>query len=245
MGKAVELQEGISVPRAFVQCILMCLVFYLWSSPVIQPVKIMVVLFHEMSHGFTAIATGGKVLTIAVTIEEGGACETEGGIPELIVSAGYLGSMFFGGLLLYLSRFRAAIPVVFTCLTLTMATAIFTVLHDPFSRSFATALAASFIFLGLIAPAFLGSLFLQIMGTVSCLYSLIDIYLDVLSTRPLGIAVENDAAAFARLTGVSSQLVGGIWLAVSIVYFLFIMRIILRQAAAAQPEKGKAAEAQA
>lgn len=245
MGKTAELQEGISVPQAFVQCLLMCAVFYLWSSPAIQPVKIMVVLFHEMSHGFAAIATGGKVLTIAVTVEEGGVCETEGGIPELIVSAGYLGSMFFGGLLLYLSRFRGSIPIVYTCLTLTMATAIFTVLHDPFSRSFATALAASFIFLGLISPAFLGMLVLRLMGTISCLYSIIDIYWDVLASRPLGLTVENDAVAFAKLTGVSAEVVGAIWLAVSIVYFLLVMRIILRQAASPEPGEAKAASAKA
>ena len=243
MAAASECPEGVSVPHVVWQCFLMTTVFYLWSSPIIQPVKVMVVLFHEMSHGLTAIATGGKVLNILITPDEGGSCETEGGIPALIVSAGYLGSMFFGGLLLYLSRFRGCLPVVYTFLTLTVSTAIFTVLHEPYPRTFATGLAATFIFLGLLAPPFLGSFFLRVLGTVSCLYSIFDIYWDVLATRPAGEPIENDAVAFASITGVDPQLVGGLWLVLSVIYFIAIVKIIVRQGAPAVAVEGKAAPA--
>jgi hypothetical protein len=245
METASETSEGLSISQVCWQCLLMCLVFYLWYSPVIQPVKIMVVLFHEMSHGLMAVASGGRVLQIGITAEEGGACETEGGIPLLIVSAGYLGSMFFGGLLLYLSRFRRFVPIVYTLLTLTVAGAIFTVLHDHYSRTFATALAASFIFMGLLAPGILGALFLQLLGTVSCLYSIFDIYWDVLASGRSGTEVENDAAAFAGLTGVSSQTIGALWLAASVVYFLCVLKLLVRQLPGNAPEEGKAASAQA
>ena len=85
---------------------LTCLVFYLWSSPVVQPIKLMVVLFHEISHGMMALFSGGKIISILITADEGGACETEGGSETMIVTAGYLGSMFVGGMILYLSRAR-------------------------------------------------------------------------------------------------------------------------------------------
>lgn len=245
MEAASETSEGFSISQVCWQCLLMCLVFYLWYSPVIQPVKIMVVLFHEMSHGLMAIASGGQVLQIGITADEGGACETEGGIPLLIVSAGYLGSMFFGGLLLYLSRFRRLVPAVYTLLTLTVAAAIFTVLHDPYSRTFATALAASFIFMGILAPALLGALFLQLLGTVSCLYSIFDIYWDVLASGRPGYVVENDAAAFASLTGMSAQAVGALWLAISVVYFLCVLKLLIKPLPVSIPEDGKAASAPA
>jgi len=243
MATASDYPEGVSIPHVIWQCFLMTAVFYLWSSPVIQPVKIMVVLFHEMSHGLMALVTGGKVLTIMITADEGGSCETEGGAAALIVSAGYLGSMFFGGLLLYLSRFRGCVPVVYTFLTLTVVSAIFTVLHDPYSRTFATGLAAAFIFLGLLAPTILGALFLRVLGTVSCLYSIFDIYWDVLATRPGRNAPENDAIAFSSLTGVDSQLVGGLWLVISIIYFVVIVKIILRQGSPPVAVPGKVATA--
>jgi hypothetical protein len=245
MDTASETSEGLSISQVCWQCLLMCLVFYLWYSPVIQPVKIMVVLFHEMSHGLMAVASGGRVLQIGITAEEGGACETEGGIPLLIVSAGYLGSMFFGGLLLYLSRFRRFVPIVYTLLTLTVAAAIFTVLHDHYSRTFATALAASFIFMGLLAPAFLGALFLQLLGTVSCLYSIFDIYWDVLASGRPGYPAENDAAAFASLTGVSAQTVGALWLAVSLVYFLCVLKLLVKPLPGNAPPEAKPASAEA
>ena len=211
----------------FLQCSLMGVVFYLWSSPVMQPVKIMVVLFHEMSHGIVALASGGQVRSIMVTADEGGACETVGGVALLIVSAGYLGSMFFGGLLLYLSNIRGSAPIVYTLLTLVLASAIMTVLHDPYSRTFATALAGSFICIGLLAPNWVAVFFLRVLGTVSCLYSMIDIYSDILATPSTHVA-DNDATAFARLTGIPPATVGIVWLLASFVFFLVVLKSTLR-----------------
>lgn len=230
MSRTANYSETFSPFTVFLQAFLMTVVFYMWSSPVIQPIKIMVVLFHEMSHGLMALASGGEVLRIVVTADEGGACETAGGVGELIVSAGYLGSMLFGGLILYLSKIRACVPMVYSLLALILAAAIFSVLHDPYSRTFATGLAGCFIFLGLLAPVFLGVLFLRILGTVSCLYSIIDIYSDILATGAETLA-ENDAVAFSNLTGVPASTVGLIWLCVSVVFFLFVLKAIARPAA--------------
>ena len=232
MSKSPPRSEGISVTHVVLQFILICGTFALWTSPLIQPVKIMVVLFHEMSHGLMALVTGGQVTNIVITPDEGGLCETEGGAVPLIVSAGYLGSMFFGGLLLYLSKFRSSVSVVYTVLTVLLAAAIFTVLRDPFSRTFATGLAGAFIFLGLVAPTFIASLFLQLLGTVSCLYSIFDIYGDVVVSG----GVENDAQIFSDLTGVSPDLVGFVWLAISIVYFITVLRFFVLRSDASDPQ---------
>ena len=237
MARAAEYREGVSVPLIVWQSFLISAVFYMWASPVIQPVKLMVVLFHEMSHGLMALASGGRVLEILITADEGGACETEGGVALLIVSAGYLGSMFFGGLLLYLSRFKGCVPVVFTALTLTLGAAIFTVLHDPYSRTFASALAGSFIFVGILSPAVVGAFFLRILGTVSCLYSIFDIYWDILANGSSSLG-ENDAVAFSQLTGMPADVVGMMWLAVSTLYFLTVLKIIVTQGAP-PPQAGR------
>ncbi len=231
--------QRISTSEVVTQCLLICAVFYLWTSPVIQPVKVMVVLFHELSHGLAALLSGGEVLQIAVTADEGGCCESQGGIPALIVSAGYMGSMFFGGLVLYLSKFRGFVRFVYVLLAATLGVAILKVLHDPYSRTFATALAGSFIMLGLLAPIFLSALVLRLIGTVSCLYSIFDIYWDILAPPGGMAALENDAQAFAALTGISAELVGAFWLASSIVYFVWILKIMVRRTAAA-PIRGEA-----
>jgi hypothetical protein len=226
MSKKASTTDDFSVAQVLIQFIVIGVIFSAWTSPVIQPVKIMVVLFHELSHGLMAIATGGKVLNIVVTWDEGGFCETEGGIAALIVSAGYLGSMFSGGLLLYLSRFSGYVPGVYTILTLLLGAAILTVLNDPFTRSFATGLAAAFLLLGLVAPAMISAFFLRILGTVSCLYSLFDIYGDVLVGGRSG-EIANDALVFSEITGVSPTLIGFAWLAVSFAYFVAVLRFVV------------------
>lgn len=38
------------------------LVFALWQTPVMAPLKIFIVFLHEASHAFMTIATGGEVL---------------------------------------------------------------------------------------------------------------------------------------------------------------------------------------
>ena len=232
-----ETSDDFSPASVMFQCTLMAGVFYLWSTPLIRPVKIMVVLFHEMSHGIVALLSGGQVRSIVIAADEGGACETVGGIPILIVSAGYLGSMFFGGLLLYLSRTRGAVPVIYSLLTLVLTAAVVTVIHDPYTRTFATTLAGTFIFLGLIAPAGVGSFFLRILGTVSCLYSILDIYHDILVAPAGAQVVPNDATAFASMTGIPASTVGLSWLCVSVVFFLAVLRSLARasERSAAQP----------
>lgn len=46
-----------------------------------------------------AILTGGTVTKVAIDPDLGGATHVEGGIPVIILSAGYLGSTLFGGVL--------------------------------------------------------------------------------------------------------------------------------------------------
>ena len=219
--------DDISLRSVFFQFGLMCAIFYLWSSPWIQPVKIMVVLFHEMSHGLMALLTGGKVLNIFITPDEGGACETEGGMPLLIVSAGYLGSMLFGGLILYLSRFRSFVPVVFGMLTLTVVSAVVTVMGDPYSKKFAAMLAGSFIIAGFLVPSMVGRFALQVLGTVCCLYSIFDIYWDVLADRTEQ-AIQNDAIVFSSLSGMDARTVGTAWLVASVILFLAVLRSTMK-----------------
>jgi len=236
--------EGISLQSAILQFSLMSLIFYLWSSPVIHPVKILVVLFHEMSHGLMALATGGEVIRIWISAEEGGACETEGGMPLLIVSAGYLGSMLFGGTILFLSRFRSAVPVVFGFLVLMLLSAIVTVLHDTESRTYAAAFAGTFIVLGFLTPGLLGGFLLRVVGTISCLYSIIDIYWDVLADRG-GYQVENDAVIFSQLSGIPAQTVGLAWLIGSAIFFLFVLKLTLAATPEATPSPSTARQAPA
>ena len=72
------------------------LVFALWNTPVVFPVKVLVVFLHELSHGLAAVLTGGSIVAISLSVQQGGEATTLGGNGFIILSAGYLGSLLFG-----------------------------------------------------------------------------------------------------------------------------------------------------
>ncbi len=78
----------------------------LWNTFVVYPFRVFVVFLHEISHGIAALLTGGRILAIGLTFDEGGVCVTDGGNRFLILNAGYLGSLFWGVLLLRLGARR-------------------------------------------------------------------------------------------------------------------------------------------
>ncbi len=73
--------------------------WFLWDTPVVYPLKIFVVLLHEMSHALVAVATGGTIDRIVLDPYQGGACYCPGGSAFLTLSAGYLGSLGWGALM--------------------------------------------------------------------------------------------------------------------------------------------------
>ena len=67
---------------------LAALVFALWQTPVALPLKLLVVLFHELAHGLAALATGGSIESLTVTADQGGLAVTRGGSRFAILTRG-------------------------------------------------------------------------------------------------------------------------------------------------------------
>jgi hypothetical protein len=65
--------------------------FFAWDTFVVYPIKLFVVLLHEMSHGLSAVLTGGRIVAIELNQYLGGMTTTEGGSILIIASSGYLG----------------------------------------------------------------------------------------------------------------------------------------------------------
>ncbi|MEJ2467408.1 MAG: M50 family metallopeptidase [Candidatus Thiodiazotropha sp.] len=73
------------------------------AIPVIhQPLDWFQTFFHELSHGLAALISGGRIVSIQLSLDASGLCTTLGGQPALILFAGYAGSALWGTLI-YLS----------------------------------------------------------------------------------------------------------------------------------------------
>ncbi|KAG9056937.1 hypothetical protein FS842_009140 [Serendipita sp. 407] len=83
--------------------VLLIVAFAFWTFPIIRvvinPLKLFVIGWHEFCHIAAAILTGGTILSISIDPNLGGACEMEGGVASIILSAGYLGSLGLGDLI--------------------------------------------------------------------------------------------------------------------------------------------------
>src|SRR2546423_15359798 len=87
----------------------------LWFIPyanlLTYPFKLFVTFIHEGGHALAAVLTGNSVRSLSVSLDASGLTETmiaPGGFFSqlLISSAGYLGAISFGALLLWLIRHR-------------------------------------------------------------------------------------------------------------------------------------------
>ena len=105
---------------------LLVLFIYFWDTAPLKPLKMFVVMLHEISHGIGVLLTGGAVQGFALGIDESGLLKSSGGVFFIIAISGYLGSIIWGVLMLktassgrynrFFSLFLAAVVILFTIL---------------------------------------------------------------------------------------------------------------------------------
>ena len=202
------------------------LVWLLWWSPVIYPLKLFVVLLHEISHGAMAVATGGWIQRIVVTPDQGGLCYCPGGSAFLTLSAGYLGSLAWGALILVLARARKPAPRT-TTTVIGLAVLVLTALYvrNAFGILFGALFGAALVALR-SASRVVHVLVLTALGLTSCLYALLDIKSDILD-RPY---LESDAAMLADMTGVPTVVWGILWIGLGAALSVWLFRRALARA---------------
>ncbi len=198
----------------------------LWDTPVVYPLKIFVVLLHEVSHAVAAVATGGSIQRIVLDPNQGGATYTLGGSAFLTLSAGYLGSLGWGALMVEASRARrirsdlvnGAIGGLVVALTVLFVRNLFGI---AFGILFGLGLVAASRKLSVAANTSL----LLTLGLTSSLYAILDIKSDILD-RP---HLESDAHMLADLTGIPTVAWGILWIGVALgVTFLLLRRAYRR-----------------
>ena len=198
-------------------------VFALWSTPVVVPLKLLVVFFHELSHALVAILTGGRVESLSVNFQQGGEVWTRGGSRFLTLSAGYLGSLAMGvGLLLVALRGRADRVVLGTMGAVMLVVLVLYVRDIPAALIVAATGAALLAASRFLADHFC-DLILRIIGLSSLIYVPYDIFDDTLRRADL----RSDARMLAEEVGGTTMIWGVLWLLVSLVVIGLCVRYVL------------------
>ncbi len=183
-------------------------VLVLWDTFLVYPLKVLVVLLHEISHGLAAVLTGGSIDRIEVNSDGSGVCYTLGGSRFVTLSAGYLGSMGLGALILVgASRSRsdrplaAGVGVVLVAITLLFV-------RNAFGFAFGLAFGAALAAAAWKLPARVADTALKIIGLTSCLYAILDIKSDILDRPGIG----SDADMLAEYTRIPTLVWGALWI---------------------------------
>ncbi len=59
--------------------LLTALIAALWQTPVVAPLKILIVFLHESSHVIATVLTGGEVVSLTIDPYQGGLVTSRGG----------------------------------------------------------------------------------------------------------------------------------------------------------------------
>lgn len=203
---------------------------FLWNSIILLPIKLMTVFFHELSHGIVAILTGGRIIGISLNINEGGVCSHNGGIPILVASAGYLGSLLWGsGILLaslkkgFNKRICQAIAVFFIVVTGLWV-------RDIQAIAIIVTLAVSLLYISANLKEKYCSIFLKYISLISCFYVVFDIKDDLLDrTVPLSDAYQISKSIFPSfMVSPGSYIIGLLWMAVAIFILWKVIKYALK-----------------
>ena len=211
--------------------VLITVVVVFWNTILVYPIKLFVVMLHEMSHGLMAVAFGGKIIAIQIDPQIGGYCqfEMEPGFWGAFMtgSAGYLGSLFWGSLILVLAVKSEKDKYISLVIGIVLLGLSYFVLKS--GELFGTAMTAGLGVFMLIAYRFFGPLFhdlwLKFIGITSCAYVILDIKDDLIDRTNIG----SDADAIAELTGQSSLLIGIIWMLIAVLNLIVVLRYIYKK----------------
>jgi hypothetical protein len=207
--------------RGHWQLLVLCaLVFALWQTPVVLPLKILTVFLHEMSHALMTLLTGGGVVSLSINPQQGGEVISQGGNRFLTLSAGYFGSLLIGVMLFTIAvRTRWDRVVLGLLGGLILAITLFYV-RTVFAFGFGVVTGALMIVVARYLGHGVNDLVLRLIGLTSMISVPYDIFSDTISRSYL----RSDARMLAEEFGGPTQVWGGLWLVISLITIALCLR---------------------
>ncbi len=231
-------------PQAMTLLIAATISVLLWFIPYAEfltyPFRIFVTFIHEGGHAIAALLTGNTVASLSVaTNASGETYTTQGGLISqmFISSAGYLGAMAFGGLLLVLIRKAIAARLVLLgsailVFTLTMIFGLLKPLFSitawsgiPFTLLAGTVIAVGLFLIAKFASARVATFFTSFLAVQCVLNALFDLKTVFFLSSPFAPTVPTDAVNMAQATGVPAIFWTVIWITLALGFLWFVMRL--------------------
>ncbi|MCR4435844.1 MAG: M50 family metallopeptidase [Clostridiales bacterium] len=202
-------------------------VMVLWNTVAIKPLKIFTVYLHELGHALMAFLFGYGIQSFRVNFNESGytLVQPKGWFSTfMIANGGYLGSILFALLILYLKRtalknyILGVLAILFLAVSIRFSGFSFTLLY-------------SIIFAGFVLVVYMlhnekvNDWVIDIIGISSAAYAIYDTFVDTIllqlnlqfhliggwNQQPL-----TDAMQLAKLTHIPAAVWGMIWLAIAL-----------------------------
>ncbi|HEV8169164.1 MAG TPA: M50 family metallopeptidase [Pyrinomonadaceae bacterium] len=231
-------------PQAMTLLIAAAISVVLWFIPFAEfltyPFRIFVTFIHEGGHALAALLTGNSVASLSVaTNASGETYTTYGGLfsQVFISSAGYVGSMAFGALLLVLIRKTIAARIVLLgCAVFIFGlTMIYGLIKPifwvtawsgiPFTLLAGVIISAGLILIARFASAKVATFFVSFLAVQCVLNALYDLKTVFFLSSPFGPSVPTDAVNMSYATGVPAIFWTVIWIAMALGILWFAMRL--------------------
>jgi peptidase M50B-like protein len=216
----------------------------LWFIPFAEiltyPFRIFVTFIHEGGHAIAALLTGNSVQSLSIATNASGETYTSqgGAISQMFVaSAGYLGSMAYGALLLVLIRKVIAARVVLIgsaalVLALTLIYGLFKPVVSgaalsgvPFTLVAGTLLTVGLVAVAKFANARLATFFVSFLAVQCILNALLDLKTVFFLSSPFATAVPTDAVNMATATGIPAFFWSVTWIVMALGILFLAMRL--------------------
>lgn len=231
-------------PQAMTLLAAAALSIVLWFIPYAElltyPFRIFVTFIHEGGHALAALLTGNSVHSLSVALNASGETyTTQGGLfsQVLVASAGYLGAMAYGALLLVLIRKAVAARIVLLAsagliLLLTLVFGFFTPVFSggvwsgiPFTLFAGLGLTVGLVALAKFASAKVATFFVAFLAVQCVLNAILDLKTVFFLSSPFGPRVPTDAVNMANATGIPEFLWALIWIGLALVILWIAMRL--------------------
>jgi hypothetical protein len=216
---------------------------FLWFIPFAEvatyPFRIFVTFIHEGGHAIAALLTGNSVQGLSVAMNASGETYTaQGGVLSqmFVSSAGYIGSMSFGALLLILIRKAIAARVVLlgSAVLIFALTMIYGLIKPlitwgslsgiPFTLLAGTLLSVGLVLIARFSSARVASFFVSFLAVQCVLNALFDLKTVFFLSSPFAPSVPTDAVNMANATGIPAFFWALIWIFLALGILWIAMR---------------------